>query len=214
MASCARGSKCNIGARMTEALPTRLLLQLAQATPDQLAAVARFLAGEPLPEPQGSPALATGSVGDLKVTLEGDPATGQFCIRVRRAGDSPPVEPHELDEADPKTRSLAARVFELLSALDGDDGQRKAPPIKVFNFYYRQGLEPAEIARRCKCHRSTIFERLAEIRENLPWSPQQLREVSPHVEAMEDGLSDSRARDIYRKGAVTGDEEADDPDTD
>jgi hypothetical protein len=95
----------------------------------------------------------------------------------------------------------------LLTALDPDNRLRKAPLIKVFNLYYRQRLQPAEIARICHCNRSLVFQRLATIREKVPWSLQQLQEVSPHVEAMQDALTDSRAEGICRKGAAYGDED-------
>jgi hypothetical protein len=62
-----------------------------------------------------------------------------------------------------------------------------------------------EVARRCKCHRSLVFDRLAAIQQALPWTPQQLHELSPHVEAMEEAAADSRAKGIYRKGAAYGD---------
>ena len=75
-----------------------------------------------------------------------------------------------LPEPDQQGRSFAGKVFQLLTALDPDNRLRKAPPIKVFNLYYRQGLQPAEIARKCKCHRSLIFDRLAAIQKRLPWS--------------------------------------------
>jgi hypothetical protein len=119
---------------------------------------------------------------------------------------SPPPEPPEPDQAE---RSIAAKVFELLTALDPESSLRKAPPIKVFNLYYRQRLEPAEIARICKCHRSLIFDRLAAIQNKLPWTPQQLQDLSPQVEAMQHALSDSRAKHIHRKSAVYGDESDD-----
>ena len=41
----------------------------------------------------------------------------------------------------------------------------------------------------------------------LPWTPQQLQDVSPHVEAMQEALTDSRAKGIYRKGAAYGGED-------
>ena len=44
---------------MRESLPTRLLLMLARATPEKLAAVERFLAGEHLPDPQNTGQRAT-----------------------------------------------------------------------------------------------------------------------------------------------------------
>jgi len=116
---------------------------------------------------------------------------------------TPPAPP----EPDEKERSIAGKVFELLTALDPDNHLRKAQPIKVFNLFYREGLPPAEIARRCNCKRSLVFSRLALIRKNLPWTPQQLHELSAHVEAMQDALTDPRAAGIYRKGAVYGDED-------
>ena len=109
-------------------------------------------------------------------------------------------------ELDREERGFAAKVLELLTALDPKERWRKASLIKVFNLYYRQRLQPAEIARICHCNKSLVFQRLATIRKKVPWSLKQLQEVSPHVEAMEDALTDDRAEDIYRKGAVYGDE--------
>ena len=57
------------------------------------------------------------------------------------------------------------------------------------------------------CDRSLVYDRLAAIQEKLPWTPEQLREVSPHVEAMQEALTDSRAEGIFRKGAVYGEED-------
>jgi predicted DNA-binding protein YlxM (UPF0122 family) len=114
-----------------------------------------------------------------------------------------PIEPTN------ETIGLAGKVFELLTALDPGGRIRKAPPIKVFNLYYRQGLQPGEIARKCGCDRSVVFDRLKAIKKHLPWTPEQLREVSSQVEAMEDAVRDSRAKDIYLKGAFSGDEQRD-----
>ena len=113
-------------------------------------------------------------------------------------------EPPQPDEPN---LSLAAKVFELLTALDPGNRLRKAPPIKVFNLYYRQRLGAAEIARKCNCNGSLIYDRLAAIQAKVPWTPQQLQDVSPHVEAMQESLTDSRAKGIYRKGAAYGGED-------
>jgi DNA-directed RNA polymerase specialized sigma24 family protein len=123
---------------------------------------------------------------------------------VLTAQTSPSPEP---PEPDPAERSIAAKVFELLTALDPDNRLRKAPPIKVFLLRFRKNLPRAEIARICGCDKSLVALRLKTIRDKLPWEPRQLREMSAHVEAMQDAVSDSRARRIYRKGAVYGEEE-------
>jgi hypothetical protein len=109
--------------------------------------------------------------------------------------------------AEEPSLSLAAKVLELLTALDPGNRLRKAPPIRVFLLRFRQNLSRAEIARACECSRTLVAERLRSIREKLPWQPRQLSELSGQVEAMEEAVSDSRARRIYRKGAVYGGEE-------
>jgi hypothetical protein len=108
---------------------------------------------------------------------------------------------------DQAERSIAAKVFQSLTALDPDNRLRKVPPIKVFLLRFRKNLSRSEIARICHCDKSLVALRLKSIPEKLPWQPQQLRELSAHVEAMQAAVSDPRARSIYRKGAVYGDEE-------
>ncbi len=183
-------STCNtemeVGSEPVNAsISTALLLKLFQATPEELAALERFLAGKPLPGARHRLPSATGATG----------------------APSPQVT-----EPDQEALSVAAKVFELLKALDPDNRLRKAPPIKVFLLRFRQNLSLSQIARACDCGRSLIALRLKTIQQKLPWHPRQLRELSAQVEAMQDAVSDSRARRIYRKGAVYGDEESDDAD--
>jgi hypothetical protein len=120
------------------------------------------------------------------------------------AGQAAPPEPSQPEEPN---LSLAAKVFQLLTALDPDNRLRKAPPIKVFLLRYRQNRSRTEIARTCRCDKSLIALRLRTIQEKLPWQPQQLQQMSAQVEAMQDAVSDSRATRIYRKGAAYGDED-------
>jgi hypothetical protein len=164
---------------MRETFPFKLLQRFLHAAPEELAAIERFFEGQALPGSRQKPQPAN--------------EASQATLR----------EPSQPDEPN---LGLAAKVFELLTALDPDSRLRKAPPITVFNLYYRQRLQPAEIARICKCHRSLIFDRLAAIQNKLPWTPQQLHELSPQVEAMQDALTDSRARDIHRKSGIYGDD--------
>ena len=128
--------------------------------------------------------------------VSGTPAEAQESLP---AGATPAPEPGPADV------SLAAKVFQLLTALDPDNRLRKAPPIKVFLLRYRQNLSRSEIARTCHCDKSLVALRLKTLRDKLPWKPEQLRELSAQVEAMQAAVSDSRGRSIYRKGAVYGD---------
>jgi hypothetical protein len=201
--------------------------RVGQATPEQRAAIEQVLRAAPgEPGGGGKQDDQSGQAADADMQLD-------TLVRIDRKLDAvlawiaqTRVEPDIRDgpgaaqaqvpplgeaEAGTENLGLAARVFRLLSALDLDNRCRKAPPIKVFNLYYRQGLQPAEIARQCKCHRSLIFDRLETLRKQLPWKPQQLREVSSQVEAMEDAVQESRARHIHRKAAIEGNEDTDEP---
>jgi hypothetical protein len=192
-----------------------LQLQLRQATPEQLAAIERFLTGQPLPDPQQNPSQArrpvsaqfAHSAGGLTAAIEGDPASGHFCIRVSPASETSQTLPAEPPEPDHVNLSIAAKVFELLAALDPEQRLRKAQPIKVFLLRFRQNLSRSEIARICGCDKSLVALRLKTIQEKLPWQPHQLREMSAQVEALQEAVNDSRARRIYRKGAAYGDED-------
>lgn len=167
---------------MRETFPVKLLLQLLQATPEELLAIERFLGGQAFPDRQ--PSAPPGN----------------------ESGQPAPAKHAELDQEE---RSIAAKVFELLTVLNPDNRLRKVPPIKVFLLRFRQNLSRSEIARTCGCDKSLVALRLKVIQDKLPWKPQQLREMSAHVEAMQNAVSDSRAKRIYRKGAISGDEESD-----
>jgi hypothetical protein len=129
--------------------------------------------------------------------------------RVSAAQPGPVGEPSDLDKAG----RLPIKVFQLLHALDPGNRLRKAPPIKVFLLRFRQNLSLSQIARICNCGKSLVALRLKAIREKLPWQPKQLGEMSAQVEAIQDALTDPRARSIYRKGSVYGDED-DGPESD
>jgi hypothetical protein len=167
---------------MRESFPVKLLVRFLESTPEELMAIRRFFGGQALPERQQRPLFAND------------------------AGQAAPPEPSEPDEPN---LSLAAKVFELLTALDPGNRLRKTPPIKVFLLHFRQNLSRSQVARVCGCSRTLVAERLRSIREKLPWQPHQLRELSAHVEAMQNALADSRARRVYRKGAVYGEEGGD-----
>ena len=134
---------------------------------------------------------------------------GGRCLADRHKGA--PTAPQGVSapapsQPDEPNLSLAAKVLELLTALDPDNRLRKAPPIKVFLLRFRQNRSRSEIARLCHCGKSLVALRLSTIQQRLPWKPQQLQELSAHVEAMQHAVSDSRARNIHRKAAFYGDE--------
>ena len=200
---------------MSESAEVQSLVELLQKDPKKLAAVKRMLAGEPLADLQPHPPLPGCSPSPeggfqpvpLAAMMVGDPVSRRFSIHYAPAGEVVQPIPSESAEASPPDLSLAAKVFQLLTALDPGNHWRRGPPIKVFLLRFRQGLSYSEIARACHCSRTLVELRLKMIREKLPWEPQQLRELSAQVEAMQEAVSDSRARRIYRKGAVYGEDQ-------
>jgi hypothetical protein len=145
-----------------ETFPTNLLKQVLVSTLEQQAAMERF---------EGKLAGVRKDFADWQKSPR--PAN--------KAGQAEPPEPSPPNETN---LSLAAKVFELLTALDPDNRLRKAPPIKVFLLHFRQNLSRSQVARVCGCSRTLVAERLRSIRDKLPWQPHQLRELSAHVEAM------------------------------
>ena len=199
---------------MTDSPQAKLLLELLQGIPEKLAAIQCLLAQQLSADPQQNPATsllraAAGppSAGPLTATLEGDPKSGSFCIRVVRTAGGSQAAPPQTTNPDPETLGIAAKVLQLLSAVNPDKRLRKAPLLTVFLLRFLKNLSRSEIAHECKCGTALVSLRLRAIQQKLPWRPQQLRELSAQVEAMQDALQDSRARRIYRKGAVYGEEE-------
>lgn len=198
---------------MRQVLLTQINQGLSTASLEQLAAVRHLLSSQGLPEPQPSPAPAPGQAAPARpgrrfeAVLDGDPASGPFSLHMAPLPGSGPIPFAQPQPLAGEELSLAAKVLQLLRALDPEQRLRKAPPLKVFNLFYQKRLPCSEIARICNCDRTLVYDRLAAIRAQLPWTPQQLQEVSAMVEALEDALRDSRARAIYRKGAVYGEED-------
>jgi hypothetical protein len=197
-----------------DGLSAGLLLKLLQEITEKLAAVQRLVAQEPSasphPDPEPNPlgaSVGSPSLPALTATMEGDPTSGSFCIRFASPNQASKPAAPQSTPPDQETLSIAAKVFQLLNALYPDDRERKASPIKVFLLRFRQNLSRSEIAHECKCGTSLVSLRLRAIQQKLPWRPEQLREISAQVEAMQDSFNESRARRIYRKGAAYGDEE-------
>jgi hypothetical protein len=113
-------------------------------------------------------------------------------------------------EAEPSSDGAAAQALALIQQLETQTNWRKAPVIQVFRLYCLEGLSASEIAHRCGCSKTLVVRRLGFLRKKLGRDPIQLRTVSSHFEAMEDALSDPRARHIRRQAAMEQDEEDDD----
>ena len=102
---------------------------------------------------------------------------------------------------------VARKTLALAKSLDAETRFRKAPLYTVFLLYCQEGLAPEEIARKCRCARSIVFTRLDFLRKKLGGNLAALRQHSDHFERIENSLADSRARRIYRSGALYGEDD-------
>ena len=110
---------------------------------------------------------------------------------------------------EPLEEQSARQAFALVRALDATQPVRKASLYTVFRLYCVEGLTVEQVARKCRCARSLVFVRLGALRRKLGTEPGRLRQYSGHFERIEESLTDSRARRVYRQGVADGDGEPD-----
>ena len=118
------------------------------------------------------------------------------------AGPGEPPRPPD----DSEGPAIAIKVFQLLQVLDAEAGNHKAVPSTVLRLYCVDGLEPNQIARKLGCARSLVYSRLSLLRKKLGRDPAELRRYSSHIQNIEESLSDSRAKRIYRGGVIEGED--------
>jgi hypothetical protein len=103
---------------------------------------------------------------------------------------------------DTKAESAAKAAFALLGRLDSQTSRCKAPLPVVMRLYCLDGLEADQIATRCRCARSLVYNRLQALRKELGCHPAALRQHSAHLDQLRESLSDSRARHIRTRAAM------------
>jgi hypothetical protein len=114
---------------------------------------------------------------------------------------------------EPMPEDVARQAFAMVKALDSEQRLRVAPVYTVFRLYCVENLSASAVARRCRCSKTAIVNRLRMIERRTGAKPDKLRAYSRQFEDIEDSLSDSRAKVIHRAAAIQGapPAEADDP---
>lgn len=105
-------------------------------------------------------------------------------------------QPKDLDE------SVATRAFALVQQLESDQPTKPPSALTVFRLYCIENLNVAQIARKCRCSRGTVRNRLGLIEARTGTNPDRLRKSSAHLDRIEASLSDSRASHIHRKSLI------------
>jgi len=195
---------------MREALLGKLVLVLSRATPEELAAIYRFVTGEPLPEPQqeAPSSLPKQVAAERKCYGSGEVLACLARIEgkvdaVRKAQRASGVVEPDDDLDDEELRKIYARVL-LTSARR--PGGREAPLKEVFDRYCLDGLSAKKVGEALGCSKSTVMNRLAALKKIAGVPAAKLRSYKPFFERTEESLRDSRARRGCGKQAAYGDE--------
>jgi len=101
---------------------------------------------------------------------------------------------------------MLRNTMALVKEVDAGQGARKVSLYTVMRLYCVDCLTAAQIARKCGCARSLIYSRISELRERLKRDPAELRPHCAQFDNIDASLSDPRAKRVFRKGAVYGDD--------
>ena len=103
---------------------------------------------------------------------------------------------------DSSTEDTTRKAFALVKALDVPKRIKQPSPGAVFSFYCIDGMSVAEIARKCRCSRGTVLNRLELIRRKTGADPVRVRRLSAQFEGFDERTPDSRARRTSAKGLI------------
>jgi hypothetical protein len=173
---------------MNETISTDSLLRFVRATPEQRAAIDRFLLG------------AAGELGGSSQARQGDQSGGSDGLgealgRIERKLDA--VQAATAGKAGPEVRVgelEAQRVFLLLKSLEGGPKERKAPLATVFRLLVLGGLSQRAAAARCGCVESLMSARVAAIEGAFGMAIERLRSFASELLSLEAAAKGERRR--------------------
>lgn len=143
---------------------------------------------------------------DLESQLDLMPS-GRLAARKKAAQLFAPLLPEESQEiSDDELRKIYGLV--LLTAKD-QKGSREGPIKDVFDLYCLKALSPEEVAVKLGCSKTTVMNRLANLKKLAGVPAKDLRAYKPSFEQIEKELTDPRARRLRRKDAAYGDDPPD-----
>jgi len=100
--------------------------------------------------------------------------------------------------------NVAREAFALLQKMDAEGPQKPPLPLTVFRLYCVDGCSAERVARKCRCSKGTVINRLRFIEKVTSIKPEDFRAVSSHLQQMDDEYKASGAREIYRRGLAEG----------
>lgn len=123
-------------------------------------------------------------------TLQSNAAPGKLFTRFQPAA----VESPGLD--------VARGALALLQQLDLESPGRPPSVLTVFRLYCVEELSAAQVARRCRCSKTVVIDRLNRIRSKTGLNLRDLRRCSDQFDRMETDLADPRAKRIHRRNVL------------
>ena len=176
---------------MSATVSTDFLLRVAQATPEQQAAIDRFLRGVAgeiggggRPGDERGQSEDAGGVLDALLRIERKVDAVQAGLAGAQSGPDNVVGEGE-----------ARRVFVLMQRLESGPKQRKASLGTVFRLVVLEGLSQRAAAARCGCVESLVSARVVAIERAFGMSVERLRSFASALLSLEAAAKGERTRE-------------------
>jgi len=175
---------------MSATVSTDFLLRVAQATPEQQAAIDRFLRAVPGEIGGG------GRQGDERGQGEDADGVLDALDRIEKKVDAvrTGIAGTQSEPDDRAGEGEARRVFLLMQRLESGPKQRKASLGTVFRMVVLEGLSQRAAAARCGCVESLISARVVVIERAFGMSVERLRSFASALLSLEAAAKGERTR--------------------
>ena len=149
---------------MSATVSTELLLRVAQATPEQQAAIERILLGVP------------GEIGLTQRSPESGGCGGmsEGLVRIEGKVDLLVAAARQPEKKEPLPEAECLRVLRLFGELLGLGTTLNPTPARVFDLMVFRKKTKAQSAEECRCAKSSITNRVKQIERHFNLSMEQL----------------------------------------
>jgi hypothetical protein len=154
---------------MKTTVSTDLLLRVAQATPEQQAAIERILCVGGM-----AGRAEVGTEDDVRATLLRIEEKIDAVLKAHRVSGVELFKAHLPEQEESISEPESAQVFRLFGELLAMGADLVAPPARVFDLMVFKKMTKAEAALECKCAASLITKRVALIESHFQMPVERL----------------------------------------
>ena len=94
--------------------------------------------------------------------------------------------------ADPSDEELARRVCSIIDVLDSESRRKSPSLLTIFRLYCVQEMTVEQIARKCKCSKATVSNRLNLLESKTGVPAARLRHISSYFNKFQEDLDSAR----------------------